>query len=164
MKTRLNTCKSKLNNLPLAKWHKHTKERSKIFFFFFYLTILQPDITGYRGRKKSTFKKIFFFTIYNYTKIGHEAIVEAELLEGRCGGVAGRLGSLAAAAASAAAAPARSAGDKGSYLLSSNCSKNNSVLYGYLYVRIPNSTQSFCSVCFCRTFRKYQYIIFAKDL
>ncbi len=30
---------------------------SNTFFFFFYLTILQPDITGYRGRKKSTFLK-----------------------------------------------------------------------------------------------------------
>lgn len=26
MKDRLNTCKSKLNNLPLHKWHKHTKK------------------------------------------------------------------------------------------------------------------------------------------
>ena len=26
MKTRLNNCKSKLNDLPLFKWHKHTKK------------------------------------------------------------------------------------------------------------------------------------------
>jgi len=32
-------------------------KQGRFLFFFFYLTILQPDITGYRGRKKSTFLK-----------------------------------------------------------------------------------------------------------
>ncbi len=32
-------------------------------FFFFYLTILQPDITGYRGRKKINIL-YNFFTIF----------------------------------------------------------------------------------------------------
>jgi len=61
-------------------------------FFFFYLTILQPDITGYRGRKKSTFY-IIFSQFFYYTKIKGVTTNARELESAggwvrRCGGAA----------------------------------------------------------------------------
>jgi hypothetical protein len=38
-------------------------------FFFFYLTILQPDITGYRGRKKSKLTEERYYTVYMYCTV-----------------------------------------------------------------------------------------------
>ncbi len=53
--------------LQQASWHIFKDDVDGFSFFFFYLTILQPDITGYRGRKKSTFY-IIFSQFFNYTK------------------------------------------------------------------------------------------------
>ena len=42
MKTRLNTCKSKLNHLLLVKWHKHTKGRDQLLSTVVLTSVAEP--------------------------------------------------------------------------------------------------------------------------